>query len=48
MTTTNQILANQRNALKSTGPKMLEGKAIVSQNAVKQILLIDNLFRAEG
>jgi len=33
MTSQKQIEANRRNALKSTGPKTLDGKAIVSQNA---------------
>ncbi len=35
MTTESQILANRRNALKSTGPRTHHGKAAVSQNAVK-------------
>jgi len=35
MATEAQILANRRNALKSTGPRTPEGKAAVSQNAVK-------------
>jgi len=35
MTTEAQILANHRNAQKSTGPHTAEGKAAVSQNAVK-------------
>jgi len=35
MTPQKQIEANRRNALKSTGPKTLETKAIVSKNAVK-------------
>ena len=30
-----QIIANRRNALKSTGPRTSEGKTTVSQNAVK-------------
>ena len=34
-----QVLANRRNALKSTGPRTSEGKAVVSQNAVKHGLL---------
>ena len=34
-----QILANRRNAQKSTGPRTSEGKAAVSQNAVKHGLL---------
>lgn len=33
MTSHKQIVANQRNALKSTGPRTEEGKAIVCQNA---------------
>ena len=35
MTSQKQIKANKRNGLKSTGPKTLETKAIVSKNAVK-------------
>jgi len=35
MATEAQILANRLNAQKSTGPRTPEGKAIVSQNAVK-------------
>ena len=35
MTSQKQTEANRRNALKSTGPKTPEGKAIVSTNAVK-------------
>ena len=35
MSTETQILANRRNAQKSTGPRTSEGKAAVSQNAVK-------------
>ena len=35
MATEAQILANRRNAQKSTGPRTPEGKAAVSQNAVK-------------
>jgi hypothetical protein len=30
-----QVLANRRNAQRSTGPRTTEGKAVVSQNAVK-------------
>jgi hypothetical protein len=36
-----QILANRLNALKSTGPRTNEGKAAVSQNAVKHGLLAE-------
>ncbi len=39
MSTEAQILANRRNAQKSTGPRTPQGKAIVSQNAVKHGLL---------
>ncbi len=35
MATEAQIIANRRNAQKSTGPRTIEGKAAVSQNAVK-------------
>jgi hypothetical protein len=35
MATEAQLLANRNNAQKSTGPRTSEGKAIVSQNAVK-------------
>jgi hypothetical protein len=35
MATEAQIIANRRNAKKSTGPRTPKGKAIVSQNAVK-------------
>jgi len=39
MSTESQILANRRNAQKSTGPRTSEGKVAVSQNAVKHGLL---------
>ena len=35
MSTEAQILANQRNAQKSTGPRTSQGKAAISQNAVQ-------------
>jgi hypothetical protein len=41
MTSEAQILANRRNAQKSIGPRTLEGKAAVSQNAVKHGLLAE-------
>jgi len=39
MSTEAQILANRRNAQKSTGPRTSQGKSAVSQNAVKHGLL---------
>ena len=39
MSTEAQILANRRNARESTGPRTRQGKAAVSQNAVKHGLL---------
>jgi len=39
MATELQILANRRNARKSTGPRTPQGRAAVSQNAVKHGLL---------
>jgi hypothetical protein len=35
MATEAQILANRRNAQKSTGTRTREGKVVVSQNAIK-------------
>ncbi len=42
MSTQAQIKANRLNATKSTGPKTAEGKAAVSQNALKHGLLAQN------
>ena len=39
MSTEAQILANRRNAQRSTGPRTSEGRAAISQNAVKHGLL---------
>ena len=39
MPTQAQILANRRNAQKSTGPRTSQGRAAISQNAVKHGLL---------
>jgi len=39
MATEAQIIANRRNALKSTGPRTTNGRAAVSKNAVKHGLL---------
>jgi hypothetical protein len=48
MATTAQILANRNNSRKSTGPKTAEGKAAVSQNAVKHGLFSDSLIGGEN
>ena len=39
MSTEAQIIANRRNARKSTGPRTCEGKTAISQNALKHGLL---------
>src|SRR5918997_5279001 len=39
MTSDKQVRANQRNALKSTGPKTPKGKAAIRHNALKHGLL---------
>ena len=39
MSTESQILANRRNAQKSTGPRTVQGKAAISQNALRHGLL---------
>ncbi len=49
MASQTQILANRRNAQKSTGPHTSEGKAAVSQNAVKHGLLTrQDVISSEG
>ena len=48
MTTERQIAANRKNALLSTGPKTMEGKAIVSGNATKHGILTSKVFVQEG
>jgi hypothetical protein len=44
MTTEKQIVANRRNALKSTGPRTPKGKTIVSQNALTHGLLANRVL----
>lgn len=44
MTTQAQMKANRRNALKSTGPRSAEGKALARQNATKHGLLIQHVI----
>jgi hypothetical protein len=48
MATTAQILANRLNSRKSTGPKTDEGKAAVSQNAVKHGLFAESVIEGEN
>jgi len=44
MTSDKQAQANRQNALKSTGPKTPEGKAVVSKNALKHGLLSQDVL----
>jgi len=49
MTTQAQLLANRRNAQKSTGPRTYEGKAAVSQNALRHGLTAScDIIRSES
>ena len=48
MTSTKQISANQKNALKSTGPATEAGKAVVSKNAVKHGVFVEDLIITSG
>jgi hypothetical protein len=48
MSTEKQINANRQNAQKSTGPKSDEGKAAVSQNAVKHGLFAQSVIKGEN
>ena len=48
MTTKKQIEANKQNALVSTGPLTAEGKALVSQNAVKHGIFAKDLIITTG
>ncbi len=44
MTSEKQVRANRRNALKSTGPKTPDGKAVVRRNATKHGLLSQDVL----
>jgi hypothetical protein len=49
MATESQIIANRRNAKKSTGPRTRKGKAAISKNAVKHGLLArQNVISSES
>jgi len=48
MSTKTQINANRQNAQKSTGPQTDEGKAVVSQNAVRHGLFTDPVIKGEN
>ena len=48
MATQKQIKANRKNAQKSTGPKTDQGKAVVSQNAVKHGLFTESVIYGEN
>jgi len=48
MSTEKQINANRQNAQKSTGPKSDQGKAAVSQNAVKHGLFAESVIKGEN
>ncbi len=48
MATQKQIKANRKNAQKSTGPKTDQGKAAVSQNAVKHGLFTESVIYGEN
>jgi len=49
MSTESQIRANRRNAQKSTGPRSRQGRAAISQNAVKHGLLTrQNVISSES
>ena len=48
MTTEKQIEANKKNALMSTGPRTPEGKAVVSQNAIRHGIFTQDLVINTG
>ena len=47
MATTAQIFANRLNSRKSTGPQTAQGKAVVSQNAVKHGIFTESVIKGE-
>ena len=47
MPTTAQIFANRLNSRKSTGPQTAQGKATVSQNAVKHGIFAESVIKGE-
>ena len=44
MTSEKQLLANQNNALMSTGPATVKGKAVISTNAIKHGIFTKDLI----
>lgn len=48
MVSERQLIANQQNALRSTGPQSDTGKAIVSRNAIKHGLFSKEIIVAEN
>ena len=48
MTTRKQLVANQQNALLSSGPVTAKGKAIVAQNAIKHGIFVKDLIITAG
>ena len=47
MASQQQLLANRQNALKSTGPKSIEGKSKSAQNALKHGMCCDSILPTE-
>ena len=48
MVSQKQMLANQQNALKSTGPKTAQGKALAKRNSLRHGLLAKEVVITEG
>ncbi len=48
MATGKQIEANKKNALMSTGPRTPEGKALISQNAIRHGIFTRDLIIPTG